>query len=174
MPIFVRNYCQQGTIIGWAVLVLLLSFFGKAYLVHADHGGYVDLTFECDVTITCPTVCAVSVEACPNELQCSGDTETLCNDGSCATFCDPALPSICAETSLCAPVTCASIDIFYDSCKDYSPWYEFATTCPGLEAAAAAAPQEAMRLWWTKKSYIVVYLWVSTLAVAIVSWCWYK
>jgi hypothetical protein len=167
MPVFVRNY-QQGTAV--AVLVLLLALVGIA-AVDADNGGYVDLTFECDVTITCPTVCAVSIDACPTELQCSG-VGTLCNDGSCATFCDPSLSSVCAETGLCAPVTCASIDTFYDSCKDFSPWYEFATTCPSLEVAAAA-PHNA-RLSWTKKSYMVVYLWVSTLAVSVVSWCWYK
>jgi hypothetical protein len=152
--------------------VVLLVLLARS--VQADNGGYVDLTFKCDVTVTCPQICARSINDCPSLVKCRGG-ETLCNDGSCATFCDPSLTSPCQEISPCAPVTCAYIDTFYDSCRnDFGPWYEFASNCPALEPDDIAASAPEPKLSWTKWSYIFVYAWVSTVTGAIISWCWYK
>jgi hypothetical protein len=167
----VRTSKQPRVAGGYCLAALLLLL---ARLVQADNGGYVDLTFTCDVTVTCPQICATSINDCPSLVKCSG-TEKLCNDGSCAVFCDPSLASPCQEISPCAPVACASIDAFYDSCKkDFGSWYEFATNCPLLQPEDDASSELEPNLSWTKWSYIFVYAWVSTITGAIVSWCWYK
>ena len=137
-------------------------------------GGYVDLSFNCDVITTCPQVCASSKSDCPIELQCDSDkNETLCNDGSCAMFCDDTLSSPCEEISPCATVTCATIDTFYESCKTtFEPWYTYANECPGFDAGEMK--QEEVTLSWMNTGYVIVYCWVTLMTVAIVSWCWYK
>jgi hypothetical protein len=163
---------KQPPVVGGFYRAALLLLLARS--LQADKGGYVDLTFTCDVTVTCPQICAISINDCPSIVKCSG-TESLCNDGSCAAFCDPSLTSPCQETSPCAPVTCASIDTFYDSCKnDFESWYEFASSCPVSQPDDDTASEPEPKLSWTKWSYIFVYAWASTVTCAIVSWCWYK
>jgi hypothetical protein len=142
-------------------------------------GEFLDLSFTCPVQTTCPQVCSPTADDCPEDLKCKGINETLCADGSCALFCDPALTSPCVETSRCAPVTCATIVTYYDACKqDYGPWYEFAAECHGFDNGQDddqyAEESGKGQLTWTNPGYVFVYCWVVILTVAIVHWCWYK
>jgi hypothetical protein len=172
MKLVGRRFRENVFVICFAAAIPLL--LGKPVQVHAaDEGGYVDLSFTCDFTTTCPHVCAKSAEECPSQLKCNG-TDSLCSDGSCATFCAPSLTSPCEEISACAPVTCSSIDTFYETCKtEFGPWYEYANACPDL-MIGDDVPQVEARLSWTKTEYLVVYSWVSALTAAMVAWCWYK
>jgi hypothetical protein len=149
---------------------------------YASEYGYVDLSFQCDVRITCPLVCASSFEECPEELKCLERDETLCKDGSCSLFCDnnAFLYSPCEEISSCAPVTCASIDMDHDACYErFNAWYVNATDCPtGGDEKQQQDIEEQMaphrQLSWMDKEYLAVYCWMTVMTIAIISWCWYK
>jgi hypothetical protein len=140
---------------------------------YASDFGYVDLSFQCDVRITCPLVCASSLEECPDELKCLEQGETLCKDGSCALFCnsDAFLYSPCEEVSACAPVTCASIDMEHDACYErFNDWYINATDC----TADGDEQQQHYQPSWRNKEFVAVYCWMTIMTIAIISWCWYK
>jgi hypothetical protein len=144
---------------------------------YASEYGYVDLSFQCDVRVTCPLVCASSFEECPDELKCLERDETLCKDGSCAVFCsnDLFLYSPCEEISACAPVTCASIDMDHDACYErFNAWYVNATDCPTGGDEQRQQQQDIEEFAWLTKEYIAVYCWMSGMTIAIISWCWYK
>ncbi|CAB9505716.1 Probable cation-transporting ATPase 13A4 [Seminavis robusta] len=106
-------------------VVLLVLSIGASPMVLAQQDAtdlYVDLSFTCPVTTTCPQVCSPTYDDCPEDLKCNHVNETLCADGSCAVFCDPSLTSPCEEISSCSPVTCASKIAYYDACfEDYGP-----------------------------------------------------
>ncbi|CAB9523325.1 Probable cation-transporting ATPase 13A4 [Seminavis robusta] len=162
------------------VLLALLLVFGMAPLVVSAQEDatdlYVDLSFTCPVTTTCPQVCSPTYDDCPEELKCNNVNETLCADGSCAVFCDPSLTSPCEEISSCSPVTCASVNTYYDACfEDYGPWYEFAAMCPGFDFDDdAAAAGDVGKLSWTSPGYLAVYCWVSIITISILHWCWFN
>jgi hypothetical protein len=143
---------------------------------YASEYGYVDLSFQCDVRITCPLVCASSFEECPDELKCLERDETLCKDGSCAVFCsnDLFLYSPCEEISSCAPVTCALIDLKHDACYErFKAWYVNATDCP-TGGDEQLQQQDIKEFAWLTKEYIAVYCWMIVMTFGIISWCWYK
>jgi hypothetical protein len=182
--VLLRPRCHTpARILSLAVLVVLVNLLylcGKVAAVGSAKGyasdyGYVDLSFQCDVRITCPQVCAASVEECPNELKCLNRNETLCKDGSCALFCNnDALYSPCEELSPCATVTCASIDTDHAACSErFSPWYHYATECPGF-TYHNDLQDATLELSWLSKQYVAVYCWMTSLTIAIISWCWYK
>jgi hypothetical protein len=149
---------------------------------YASDYGYVDLSFQCDVRVTCPLVCAQSFEECPDELKCLEQGETLCKDGSCALFCnhDAFLYSPCEEISACAPVTCASIDMEDDACYErFNDWYINASDCTadGDEQQQQDIEKQITPHYqpsWQNKEYIAVYCWMTVMTIAIISWCWYK
>ena len=65
-------------------------------------GGYVDPTFNCPATITCPLVCVSFYEECPPQMRCP-EPLLPCADGSCDAFCN--------NTNLVSPCEkeCASV-----------------------------------------------------------------
>ena len=138
---------------------------------------YVDLSFTCPAKTTCPQVCSPTLADCPEDLKCNRDlNETLCADGSCAQFCDPTLVSPCAETSKCSPITCGSIDTYYDVCvEEYGGWYEFAASdyCSSY-VDNDGAMEESWNLSWSDPAYVFVYCWVGVMSIVIVHWCWFK
>jgi hypothetical protein len=164
------------TSFGLIVLVIPL-FVGSASAQQDPTDLYVDLSFTCPVTTTCPQVCAESRADCPETLKCKNGNETLqlCADGSCAMLCDPTLTSPCEETNACAPVTCASINTYYGACfEDYGPWYEYVSLCPVALDDGASLASPTSSLYWSSPTYITMYCWVAIVTLAIISWCWYK
>ena len=73
--------------------LLLLKLFAGLTTSLADFGDFVDPTFNCPATTTCPVVCMAEDQQCPDALTCdekSGLNSTLCMDGSCSTDCTSA------------------------------------------------------------------------------------
>lgn len=97
-----------------------------------EYGNYVDPTFNCPATTTCPLICVNSADDCPSDATCAqanpdSDHEfELCKDGTCADTslnesCDPSLESPCECSELA--FTCAKQVDFYDSC--HSRWHDY-------------------------------------------------
>ena len=97
-----------------------------------EYGDFVDPTFNCPATTTCPLICVNSADDCPSDANCAqanpdSDHEfELCQDGTCADIslnesCDPNLesPCECAELTF----TCAKQVDFYDSC--HGRWHDY-------------------------------------------------
>ncbi|CAB9524521.1 Probable cation-transporting ATPase 13A4 [Seminavis robusta] len=151
------------------LLVLLCLAFGGAM---GEFGDYVDPTFNCPATTTCPRVCVEFAEDCPAEMKCS-EYEMLCADGTCATFCDPNFVSPCE--SQCAPVACPKIVTTYDVCQtNYTSYYEFANTCEDIFEEITDAYDKGDSLSWTHPACIAVYIWVCGVTLGIIHWCWYN
>lgn len=133
----------------------------------ADFGDYVDPTFNCPATTTCPQVCVAAERDCPLWMLCAPH-ETLCVDGSCSnSTCDPNLVTNCPDD--CAPVACKKIIATYSQCLSlYSVFYNNATQCA---AASAAALEEVS---FRAPGFVFCYVWVSVVTLGIFAWCFYK
>ena len=135
----------------------------------ADFGDYADHSFSCPAKTTCPQVCVDVAEDCPTSMKCP-EFESLCADGSCATFCDPDLTSPC--TSSCASVACPKIVTFHDVCqRNFSLYYDYANSC---DIMFENVVNDSASLSWTHPACVVVYVWILGVTFGIVAWCWYK
>ena len=161
--------------------LMLLSWSPSSVrFVSAGFGDYEDTTFECPAMTTCPQVCVPTSEDCPTEMRCTEPGEVLCQDGSCATFCDPDLVSPC--DSPCAPVACPKFVTTYDVClSNYTRHYEYAAFCESSSTTTTTTDDDGEGLTttgptftWTDPAYIATYLWVGSVTFCIVLWCWYK
>jgi hypothetical protein len=160
-----------------AVLLVVSSFDGMIDQVRAEFGDTVDPTFNCPALTTCAQVCVATVEDCPPEMACPGNTTTLCADGSCAEECEPAagdddgaegLVSPCAFE--CAPVACNRVDNTFDQCTAlYGDLYDAEVVCGEEESA-----YESTLLEYTEPAFIIGYVWVTGLTFCIIFWCAYK
>jgi hypothetical protein len=157
--------------------LLLVAMSGMIAPVGAEFGDTVDPTFNCPALTTCAQVCVATIEDCPPEMACPGNTTTLCADGSCAEECEPAagdddgaegLVSPCAFE--CAPVACNRVDDTFDQCQaKYGDWYDAEVVCGEEESA-----YESSLLAYTEPVFIFVYIWVTGLTFCIIFWCAYK
>lgn len=149
-------------------IVVVVSLL-LAYTVNADFGDYVDPSFNCPATTTCPQVCVANVTDCPSEMLCDNG-ETLCADGSCAAVAcdDSSLESPCEFE--CAPVACRKTVALYDACFDlYGSLYDAETVCGEEETAATTNLFQ-----FNEPGYTAVYTWVSCFTFLIIAWCAYK
>jgi hypothetical protein len=150
------------------VLRLAVVGFVKSTWVEADFGGYVDPTFNCPATTTCPQVCVATVDDCPLQMLCSGNL-TLCADGSCQPGCDDADASSPCEFE-CAPVACAMVVDLYSNCQElYAPFYDAEASCGEEETL-----ETTTLLQFNEPAYIVAYAWVGGISVLILLWCAFK
>lgn len=132
----------------------------------AEFGDYVDPTFNCPATTTCPQVCVETVQSCPVEMRCQAN-ETLCFDGSCAMSCPPELESPCQFD--CASVACPKIVTDYDSCNSkYGSLYEQEAACGGEEEAMNAV--HSMK----EPAFVSMFVWIWVTTCLIVAWCAYN
>ena len=134
----------------------------------AGFGDYVDPTFNCPASTTCPVVCVSSYADCPEQMRCP-DGQQLCPDGSCDEFCSPNLISPCEHD--CALVACAKIIATFDSCMtDFAPWY-------GSGCSDDSKPGDESDGYdpsWTDPGFMLVYLWVVANSLGIFAWSWFK
>ena len=86
-------------------LLLLLKVFAGLTTSLADFGDFVDPTFDCPATTTCPVVCVAAGQSCPDALTCDEDksdlNKILCKDGSCSTDCTSANKEFDPDGSPC-------------------------------------------------------------------------
>jgi hypothetical protein len=147
---------------------LLVGVLGLFTVVNANFGDYVDPTYECPATTTCPQVCVASIDDCPVDMQCADDQE-LCIDGSCASnSCASNLNNPCEYG--CAPTACARVVIdFYDSCLGkFQPEYEAQEACQKLEEQAIE--QNSLR----EGAVRFFYAWLGIMTLTIGIWCAYN
>lgn len=131
--------------------------------------SFVDTSFECPAKTLCTRVCVPAASDCPVELQCSNG-ETLCNDGTCAEFCNPTLTSPC--TSECASVACPLTIDYLDACTErYTSYYTFAVDC---DASGDDSPNVESNFSWNDPAHVFVYTWVIGVTAGIIGWCWFK
>ena len=84
--------------------LLLLKLFAGLTTSLADFGDFVDPTFDCPATTTCPVVCMAEGQSCPEALSCDDESDLnkiLCIDGSCSTDCTSANAEFDPEGSPC-------------------------------------------------------------------------
>ena len=143
-------------------------YLAQAALCKAEIGDYVDHSFKCPATITCPVVCASSYDACPEQLRCPSGQQ-LCVDGSCDVFCSDNLVSPCEQD--CAPVACPRIVASFDACmEEFTEWYEF--ECPAEDSEASN--KSVYDPSWTDVGFMLAYFWIIANTVGIIAWSWYK
>ena len=164
--------------LGAAAALALVAILQQPNGAQAAFGDFVDPTFNCPATTTCPQVCVANYEECPSSMRCPGSL-IPCADGSCRElFCDSSLVSPCTKD--CAPVACPKLITTYDVClRDFSPWYEKDCTSSGSETGG----DEVRRLEdidgedvpsWTDPAFVWVYSWLIVTTFAIVAWNWFK
>jgi magnesium-transporting ATPase (P-type) len=150
---------------------LLVGVFGLLVaVVNANFNDYVDSTYNCPATTTCPQVCVAAKDACPDDMKCSSD-DKLCIDGSCISASD-----VCASNLnnpceyACAPTACARVVIdAYDFCLEkYKPEYEAHEVCRKTEEEAIV--QNSFR----RGVVIFFYLWLVIMTLTIGIWCAYN
>jgi hypothetical protein len=135
--------------------------------VRADWGDYADHSFQCPALTTCQRVCVANVTDCPPEMTCNG-TATLCPDGSCSTA------GLCGEDTgtspcehACAPVACAKVIDYYDTClSKYGTYYDNETACAEEEQAATTNLYT-----FTEPQFVGLYCYFSAVTAAVVLWC---
>lgn len=153
----------------WRHDTVFVGLFFCGILVHApatvraDFGDYVDPTFNCPATTTCPMICVANVSNCPSSCETG---LVLCKDGNCETECDDgddALESPCKAS--CASVACAKVVALSTDCEeDFGPYYEAAEICADEESTAKL-------LSFNDSGYLVAYVWYSFLTACILTWC---
>lgn len=156
----------------WRVALWLWWVTVSLQEVAGEFGDYADHSFSCPALTTCPVVCVATVQDCPAEMQC-GPTETLCLDGTCATFCDAGLVSPCTEE--CALVACPHVVVAsHQYCSDtFASWYE--NECDGdQDGVIEDDPADVADLSWFDPLFLFVYAWVLVSSAGIVGWSWYK
>ena len=166
----IKSPASNSTKMKLARLVCLLSAWWATHIqiCQAGFGDYVDPTFNCPATTTCPKVCASSYEACPEQLRCPEPLQ-LCADGSCDAFCSPNLVSPCEKE--CALVACPKMVATLDTCiNSLGPWYEH-------ECSEEEIPNDDANEYnpsWFDPGFMLTYIWVITNTAGIVAWSWYK
>ncbi|CAB9501884.1 Probable cation-transporting ATPase 13A4 [Seminavis robusta] len=123
---------------------------------------------------TCPQLCVPSVEYCPTEMQCASNA-TLCADGSCRSTefeCSTSGYSISPCPADCAPVACAPLITTYNVCTNiYGPYYEeMAALCKNTTTSNG----QTSDISWTAPAYVTGYVWLATVTVAVITWCWFN
>jgi len=142
--------------------LLLLWTLGNV-VVKADIGDYVDPTFDCPATVTCPVVCVASVADCPTV--CEDAALVLCNDGNCMEECDEDIESPCEAD--CASVACPKVIELQPVClEEYGSFYEAATLCAEQEVE-----ESTNLLSFNEFGYVFAYCWYSLLTASIFAWC---
>ena len=146
------------------LLSALLLGSSSVLIVKADFGDYVDPTFDCPATTTCPQVCVANATVCPTELLC-GQGETLCADGSCASNCTGNEVSPCEFK--CAPVACHQVVDTLDECSQkYGAYIASEATCGETEV------EENTSLWkFNEPGFVFFYTWFLTATFLLLSWC---
>lgn len=139
---------------------------GGAVLVRADFGDYVDPTFNCPATTTCPTICVKAASDCPTRC---ANGRTLCIDGNCEIECNnDALESPCQFD--CASFACAKVVDNYDAC-----FVKFGTNYTDeAECGDTETEQQVKKFQFNETGFVVVYAWASIVTVLILAWCFYK
>jgi hypothetical protein len=156
---------QRLLLIILAAVAILHQQQGSVLLVRADFGDYVDPTYNCPATTTCPKICAATVEDCTTKC---ADGLTLCADGTCEVECADDIESPCEFD--CAKVACARTIDTYDACKEtYKELYEAEVTCGEAEVA-----EKVNKFQFNEAGFVVVYSWVAIASVLILVWCFYK
>lgn len=173
------------------ISVLLLVALLRFKLATSDELAYVDPTFDCPATTTCPHLCVASLDDCPPEMMCP-EGEILCADGSCWSGKEVAALLDCLNNNTnstsvaplcpnsCAPIPCARLITTYNVCTSIlevnGDIYDRATSCQESNSTTSsqADDMESGHWTWTGPAYIVVYVWVSVVTVGIILWCWYK
>lgn len=151
--------------------ILLLWAINPRFFSNADFGDYADHSFQCPALTTCPQVCAATYEDCPAQMRC-GETEHLCLDGTCSTFCESGLVSPCTED--CALVACPRIVASYEYCwENFAPWYKFeCDTSDTTEGPSNTETEDTLS--WTDPAFLFGYLWVAVSTVGVIGWSWFK
>jgi hypothetical protein len=145
-----------------AIILLLIS----AVAVIADIGDFVDPTFNCPATTTCPIVCVASSDLCPPSLACPAGT-SLCLDGTCEADCTDADAAFDPDSSpcpSCTPAICPKIVTSYDQCSvEYQEFYDATAECEASEVLKEYTLLEA--------PFVVVYVLVTVITSALFIWC---
>ena len=133
--------------------------------VQGDFGDYVDPTFACPATTTCPIICAASRNDCPTN--CDPGFE-LCANGACAKSCDSNVENPCSSCSK-RSVACPKVVDLSTSCQDnYSAQYQAFDECAETELEAEIA---ARSVTFSDGPYVFAYVWVSVLTTLMLLWC---
>lgn len=151
---------------------VFLSSLG-CWTVVADFGDYVDPTFNCPATTTCPIVCMAEGEECPEVLQCEPLT-TKCLDGTCLADCTEADEYYAtAELGICPsgrPVVCPKIILDYDTCLIAFGEYYTLTT----EAFDNQEAESVTLFTLREKGFVTIYCWVCLVFASIFLWSAYN
>jgi hypothetical protein len=152
---------------GLLVGVLALFTANRVHVANANFGDYVDDTYDCPATTTCPQVCVADVGDCPGNMRCTS-TEQLCIDGSCATLCDSNLSNPCEFD--CASKACARVYIdYYESCLD-----QFQTEYQAQEACQKQQEEAITQNSFRDGAILFFYLWLTIMTLTIGIWCAYN
>jgi len=150
-----------------ATLLLPILWSPAAGSLGIAYEGYVDPTFNCPATTTCPKVCVANVTQCPTEMLCPDDEE-LCADGSCATKCTGQEETECDFK--CAPISCARVIDTFDQCKiKYKALYEAEAECGEIETNV-----ETRKLYFTEPGFIFTYFTFVFATFSIWAWCFFN
>lgn len=113
-------------------------------------GDYVDQSFSCPFTTTCPNVCVAEASDCPADATCAAASSSpdhefaLCADGTCADLtlgeaCAADLETPCGCSKL--SVACAKQIDLWDTCHDrFQVYYDVHAQCLDDEAEAVPPP----------------------------------
>jgi E1-E2 ATPase/Cation transporter/ATPase, N-terminus len=161
-----------------ALLVVVIRMMMRMMTVvvpaQAEFGDFVDPTYNCPATITCPRVCVVTADDCPAITQCSGSnaTTTLCVDGTCAPppgkACPDGLTSPCPYD--CAKIACPRHVDAQDTCDVlFGGYYAAEATCGAAETVA-----ETSYVTFREPAYRLTYAWVMCITIGTMIWCAYN
>lgn len=157
-----------------ASLLLLLTALIVGPASGLQDNRYVDYSYTCPLTISCPQVCVSSVEECPLEAQCHNG-ETLCPDGSCQLFCEESnMESPCKAP--CATVACGPAIATVDDCKYlFTEFYDREANCTVKEDDKDLELLESVpTLSLHSPTHIGIIILSVCIMVAVVAWCWFK
>ena len=147
------------------LVVAIVTLASLARTVQADFGDYVDPTYSCPATTTCPVVCSASLDDCPTTCDLGLQ---LCANGACAESCDDVIsenPCTCANLT----IACPKVVDLQTSCQDkYGSFYLVAEECATAELEAEIASHEVT---FSDAPYVFAYIWVSVVTTMILSWC---
>ena len=145
----------------------VLLFLWTAELVAADFGDYVDPTFSCPATTTCPTVCVASLLDCPTT--CGGNRTQLCPNGECRSLSETCPSSAQNPCPKCLPVACAKIISSFETCElDYEPYYQAESEC------RLQLEEQITHVFHEREDIVkaIFGTWVALVTLATMAWTW--
>ncbi|KAL3775476.1 hypothetical protein ACHAW5_005527 [Stephanodiscus triporus] len=142
-------------------------------------GDYVDPSYSCPATVTCPDVCVASVDYCPEDAVCPGthpDDEgnpyheyELCVDGTCADLtageaCDSGAESPCPCGGL--PFVCAKqVGLLTDCSLRFQEQYDANELC--LANQKESLPSVSFGGPW----FVACYVALAGVTALMLIWC---